>query len=109
MSVEGPAEQRDICNMDIMDAYDMLRYMVFFFSEKFFCEDILFQQKDSVGGFFSSPWEDLELVATELNSFCEGNHPLFPGRDTCFESKPDTCWVYFVPLPIDAKRVFGGS
>ena len=23
--------------------------------------------------------QDLELVASELNSFCEGKHPMFPG------------------------------
>lgn len=37
------------------------------------------RSKRSFSLIFRSFGEDLELVASELNSFCEGKHPMFPG------------------------------
>ncbi|CAK8986633.1 Uncharacterized protein SCF082_LOCUS640 [Durusdinium trenchii] len=48
------------------------------------------RSKRSFSLIFRSFGEDLELVAQELNSFCEGKHPLFPGfRMDGSDGEPD--------------------
>eukprot|EP00438_Fugacium_kawagutii_P017283 Skav213680 [mRNA] locus=scaffold491:352668:357763:- [translate_table: standard] len=48
------------------------------------------RSKRSFSLIFRSFGEDLELVAKELNDFCEGNHPLFPGfRMDGSDGEPD--------------------
>ncbi|CAJ1367428.1 unnamed protein product [Effrenium voratum] len=48
------------------------------------------RSKRSFSLIFRSFGEDLELVARELNSFCQGNHPLFPGfRMDGSDGEPD--------------------
>lgn len=48
------------------------------------------RSKRSFSLIFRSFGEDLELVASELNNFCEGNHPLFPGfRMDGSDGEPD--------------------